>query len=114
MWTCRKCGSRWNGNKLRCGCGRARPKRKPSHKDVLADMPYEDWVRRFGETCGICGASPTGNRRLDRDHDHSRLDAPRGLLCHRCNRALPNWVTAGWLIAAAHYLERAALDAERD
>jgi hypothetical protein len=72
-------------------------------------MPYEEWVERFGEACGICGRGP-GARRLDRDHDHSRLDAPRGLLCHRCNRILQNWVTAEWLRAAAEYLDRASVE----
>ena len=29
----------------------------------------------------------------------------RGLLCHRCNRALAGWITPDWLRAAAEYLE---------
>lgn len=28
----------------------------------------------------------------------------RGLLCVRCNRTVPDWVTSDWLEAAADYL----------
>jgi hypothetical protein len=78
------------------------PKRRPKHLAVLKN-PYEWWAERFPEQCGICGREPSGKRRLDRDHDH-RTGEPRGLLCHRCNRALPNWVTPEWLMAAHRYL----------
>jgi len=47
--------------------------------------------------CAICGRPPTG-RRLDIDHEHQKNEKKvildliklkiRGLLCHRCNRAL--------------------------
>ena len=60
----------------------------------------------FGERCGICGKGPSATRRLDRDHDH-KTGQPRGLLDHRCNRALPSWATPEWLEAAAAYLRRA-------
>ena len=69
------------------------------------DAPYEEWAARFGETCGICGRPPGPNRRLDRDHCH-RSGAMRGLLCARCNRALPSWIDADWLKRAVAYLER--------
>jgi hypothetical protein len=78
---------------------------------ALAD-PYELWVKRFGSHCGICGRAPTVRRRLDRDHDH-RTGVPRGLLCARCNRALPAWVTAAWLRAAATYLDNGDADSLR-
>lgn len=38
------------------------------------------------------------------DHDH-RTMIVRGLLCVRCNRNLPDWMTPEWLRAAADYLE---------
>lgn len=56
------------------------------------------------ERCAICGAGPK-TRKLQRDHCHVRGVA-RGLLCARCNRSLPSWVTPEWLRAAAAYLER--------
>jgi hypothetical protein len=64
-------------------------------------------VQLYGASCGICGATRK-TRNLDRDHDH-RTGRPRGLLCNRCNRALPNWVTPLWLRNAADYLERASI-----
>src|SRR3954469_3232113 len=98
QWTCRGCKRKWSRRKKLCVCGRKAPAlRKPAHLKVL-DEPYEAWVERFGETCGICGRGP-GTRRLDRDHCHHGA-VPRGLLCARCNRALPSWVTVDWLRAA--------------
>jgi hypothetical protein len=103
---------------LRCGainqprtrichtCGKPKPtRRKPAHLAAL-DQPYETFVEiNGGDFCFLCGALPKPGRRLDRDHCH-RTGVGRGLLCHRCNRALPNWVTSQWLRKAAHYLER--------
>lgn len=67
---------------------------------------YEGWVAIFGETCGICGRRPSKTRRLDRDHDH-KTGAKRGLLCARCNRALPGHIDITWLEKALNYLRRA-------
>jgi hypothetical protein len=104
IWTC-KCGQRSPRIKQKCpSCGKPRPKRKTAAQRALVD-PYEVWEQRYGATCGICGREASERRRLDRDHDH-RTGLPRGLLCARCNRALPNWVTSDWLRAAAAYLER--------
>lgn len=104
IWTCRKCKAKNPRIKQLCECGQRRPPRRvPKHQLVLELMPYEEWVGRFGERCGICGRPPGPNRRLDRDHDH-RDGVPRGLLCHRCNRALPDWVTIEWLQRAIEYL----------
>lgn len=112
VWTCQrvsggvKCGQ---ANPLRrqicLKCGKKRPPRKrPAHAAVLND-PYAVWVEKFGEVCGICGRKPTAKRRLDRDHDH-RDGHMRGLLCARCNRALPSWITIEWLEKAIAYLKK--------
>lgn len=112
QWICRRqlsglqCGG-INGSRARTchACGKARmTRRKPAHLDAL-NKTYDDYILlNGGETCGICGRSPQ-SRRLDRDHDHG-TGAPRGLLCHRCNRALPSWIDAQWLRKAIAYLER--------
>lgn len=111
-WTCRRqakgvvCGARNPAVKQRCtGCGKPRPKRQaPAHKAAL-DLPYETYVKlNGGDHCYLCERQPSAGRRLDRDHDH-RTGQPRGLLCHRCNRALPSWTTPQWHRHAAVYLE---------
>ena len=108
-WTCTKCKTRNARTKQLCPCGGRRPAaRVPRHRLVL-NVPYERWVEAFGERCGICGREPSENRRLDRDHDHA-TGAARGLLCHRCNRGLPNWADAEWLRAALAYVERGGIE----
>ena len=57
-----------------------------------------------GGVCAICG-NPPKTRRLSIDHDH-KTGATRGLLCFRCNRALPTYVDGVWLHEAARYLIR--------
>jgi hypothetical protein len=54
--------------------------------------------------CALCPNTPK-TRRLSVDHDH-RTGAVRGLLCYRCNRALPVYVDAAWLTRAAEYVAR--------
>lgn len=112
-WTCQR---RLGG--LRCGginqprartchtCGKPRPpKRRPKHLAALT-LTYEQYVEiNGGDFCFICLKPRGEGRRLDRDHCH-RSGQPRGLLCHRCNRLLPSWVTPQWLRRAAYYLER--------
>lgn len=65
-------------------------------------MDYDALLEFQGGVCAICGAEPK-SRRLDRDHDH-KLMVVRGLLCVRCNRNVPDWVTPEWLEACAAYL----------
>lgn len=60
-------------------------------------------VTNFGPACQICGTVPK-TRGLQWDHDH-RTGEHRGWLCHRCNRNLPNWIDAEWLLRAAAYLD---------
>lgn len=73
---------------------------------VALTLTYEEYVAlNGGEHCAVCGRLPM-SRRLDRDHDH-KTGLPRGLLCHRCNRHLPVWMTVEWLENAADYLRRA-------
>ena len=77
--------------------------RKPRRAQLgLTLAAYEALLEAQGGGCAICGATPK-TRRLDTDHDH-KTGKVRGLLCHRCNRALPAWVTAQWLVDAARYI----------
>ena len=63
---------------------------------------YDELLAAQGGGCAICGAKPK-TRKLDIDHDHKTMRI-RGLLCVRCNRALPSWVTVAWLEKAIVYL----------
>jgi hypothetical protein len=114
VWTCQRvsagvaCKHRNPSIKRNCQlCGKPRPKRaRPAHLRAL-ENDYDAFIAlNGGEHCAICLRPPSGTRRLDRDHCHTTGRA-RGLLCPRCNRALPNWITGEWLRAAADYVERA-------
>ncbi|MEI8051963.1 MAG: endonuclease domain-containing protein [Actinomycetes bacterium] len=80
--------------------------RKPTRALQLGVTPaiYEVMLDDQDGGCAICGRPPK-TRRLDVDHDH-KTGKVRGLLCHRCNRQLPAWITTDWLAQATAYLER--------
>jgi hypothetical protein len=73
---------------------------------VRRDRERAAHIAAHGNRCQLCG-NPPKSRGLSEDHDHA-TGAHRGWLCFRCNRALPAYVDAAWLRAAADYLERAA------
>ena len=83
---------------------RAARRRKPQRAAQLGvtSADYDRMLAAQGGVCAICG-SPPKTRRLHVDHDHA-TGKVRGLLCHRCNRALPTWIVPRWLYAAAAYL----------
>lgn len=86
--------------------------RKPSRAKALgvSDEQYAAMLETQGGGCAICGATPK-TRRLHVDHDHADKGLRvRGLLCHRCNRALPTWITRAWLTKAHLYLAKADPD----
>lgn len=112
-WTCyrvsegRKCLTQNPRVKQKClTCGKDRPKPRKAKHLVALEAPYEHYIElNGGERCAICLRERSDkDRRLQRDHDH-KTGRPRGLLCVRCNRALPHWMTAEWLRAAADYLD---------
>ena len=81
-------------------------KRKPRRAADLGidDAEYARLLERQGGGCAICGNPPKeGGRRLHVDHNH-RTNRVRGLLCFRCNRALPTYATAEWLENARRYV----------
>ena len=97
---------------------KTRLKRKPKHLAILAEARkrYDELVAMQAEAlgwpdgreaCAICLKPPKeGGRKLDIDHAHKAGGGfLRGILCARCNRALPYWVESPWLRAAAAYLE---------
>jgi hypothetical protein len=69
----------------------------------ITDEVYFEMLERQGGHCALCLATPK-TRRLHVDHDH-KTGAVRGLLCHRCNRALPEWVDRDWLFRTITYLD---------
>ena len=78
--------------------------RKPTRAKKLGvdDDTYAAMLAAQNGHCALCPAVPK-TRRLDVDHDH-RTGRVRALLCHRCNRNLPTWVTSDWLTRAAYYI----------
>lgn len=80
--------------------GRRKPKRAPDLG--VTDAEYQALLTLQGGGCAICHRPPK-TRRLHVDHDHA-TGRVRGLLCHRCNRNLPTWVTPEWLDRARDYL----------
>jgi Recombination endonuclease VII len=80
--------------------------RKPSRAKALG-VDQEDYDRMLAEQDGHCALCPNEpkTRRLHVDHDH-KTGAVRGLLCYRCNRALPTYVSAIWLQRAAFYVAK--------
>jgi ribosomal protein S14 len=112
-WTCQRrrdgiaCRQRNPRIKQRCiRCGAPRPAVRTQKHMVALEAPYEYYVEiTGGERCAIClRPRDPDKKRLHRDHDH-RTGRPRGLLCWKCNGALPEWITAEWLRAAADYLD---------
>lgn len=76
--------------------------KRPS--ELLAPGEYERLLAAQDGHCALCPA--TGKtRRLHVDHDH-KTGQVRGLLCYKCNNALPYWVTAAWLYGALVYLAK--------
>jgi hypothetical protein len=82
-------------------------KRKSKHLILLDSIRpfYARILELQNGHCALCPKEPSPKRRLDLDHDHRNMYV-RGLLCHRCNRGLPSWMTPEWLRAAADYLEK--------
>lgn len=74
--------------------------KRPS--ELLPAAEYDRLLTKQNGVCAICGRPPK-TRKLHIDHDH-KTGRIRGLLCVRCNRALPSWVTPMWCLNAASYL----------
>lgn len=84
------------------------PRRRRTNRAHLlgvTDEIYAAMLVRQGGHCALCPSEPKA-RRLHVDHDHETGQV-RGLLCHRCNRGLPSFVTPEWLRRAAEYIELA-------
>lgn len=78
------------------------PKPKRAKQLGVTDDEYARILAAQGGHCALCPSTPK-TRRLHVDHDHT-TGTVRGLLCHRCNRGLPTWVTGQWLHDACEYI----------
>lgn len=119
-WTCQRssqgqpCRFKNRPGTRKCAkCEKPRPvKKPPAHAAVLDELTYEDFIEiNGGEFCWICRQLPAKQRirvtrKYDRDHDH-KTGKPRGLLCHKHNRMLKEWMTIQLVEAILLYLERA-------
>lgn len=88
---CKKCGSeralQWYRDNIERSAVTRR--RRSLRTYGLTVEQYDALLARQGGGCGICDATDAGNDHkqipVDHDHDTGRV---RGLLCHRCNRAM--------------------------
>lgn len=78
--------------------------RKPTRAKGLGvdQAVYDRMLAEQHGVCRICGRPPKV-RRLHVDHDH-KTGAVRGLLCFRCNRLIPTYLTAQRALDVAAYL----------
>jgi hypothetical protein len=81
----------------------ARKPKRAAQLGISAD-DYKRLLEAQDGVCALCG-NPPKTRRLSVDHNH-RTGTVRGLLCHRCNRALPTYATSDWLSRAYGYVLR--------
>ena len=65
---------------------------------------YDDMLAAQNGCCALCFSKPK-TRKLAMDHNHKDMTL-RGLLCSRCNRNLPYWITPQWLLRAVDYLKK--------
>ena len=127
-WLCRRvaCGRRNPATSQKCECGDRRPKKRvPAHAKALRDVSYEAYldvnerIHGVDEVCAVCGKERDQDRRLDRDHEHSRKvpwhGKPRGLCCVECNILMPPKLLperarqiAAYLTRVENYYGRAA------
>src|SRR5690242_12716661 len=78
--------------------------RKPTRATQLGvdDAEYQRLLEAQGGHCALCPNEPK-TRRLHVDHDH-KTGRVRGLLCYRCNRTIPSWVTPEWCHLVIAYI----------
>lgn len=65
---------------------------------------YDELLASQNGRCAICREPPI-SRRLSVDHDHATNEI-RGLLCHKCNRALGSLASISLLVRAIFYLKK--------
>lgn len=58
-----------------------------SNRKALMSRGYQEILTLQNGVCAICGRTPSSNRKLSLDHDHS-TGKFRGLLCVSCNTLL--------------------------
>jgi len=85
--------------KSHAAASRAAPYRS---RTGITQAEYDRLLAEQGGHCALCPNTPK-TRRLHVDHDHT-TGRVRGLLCFRCNKFLPSWVTREWALRVAEYV----------
>lgn len=83
-----------------CWNAAAATRRDPVDRPVITQAEFERLLEKQNGLCGICHQPNGSGHRLAADHNH-KTGAIRGLLCHRCNRALGYFQDDTMRLAAA-------------
>lgn len=92
----------WSASELERAVGQGGRASRQARRYRVTESEFRRLAEEQGGRCAICRREPA---KLCIDHDHL-TGVVRGLLCYRCNSALPFVEDSQRLAAALAYLER--------